>query len=219
MVFLQILGIIIALGLIAFLIAWRIRAKANLSRSLNMVFLRVSVPIKDSKEDRERMSEEFSSGKTHKEVLDVMTHFYEAIHSVYSEDMVYKLKGQDFFSCEYVLLDGEMQFFLVMPSNLKNIFEKQITAFYTDVFVEQVDDYSIFRQGYKATGMYERLSKASMYPIRTYQFLGSDPFNNIANAFSKIAPDEGGGCSAHAKASGRRLAGKGAKGGGKALSG
>lgn len=156
-----------------------------------MVFLRVTVPIKDSKEDREQESEMFATGKSQKETNDVMTHFYEAIHTIYAGYAINLLKGEDFFSCEYVILEGEMQFFLVMPSHLKSIFDKQITAFYPDVFIEQVEDYSIFRQGYKAMGRCMRLSKPSMFPIRTYQFLGSDPFNSLANAFSKIKLDEG----------------------------
>ena len=158
---------------------------------LNMVFLKISIPIKDSKEDRERESEQYSSGKSFKEVTDVMTHFFEAVHAIYSSDYINLVTGQDFFSCEYVVLNGQLEFFLVLPRNLKSLVEKQVTGFYPDVFTEQVSDYNIFRQGYKATGMYIKLDKPSMYPIRTYQFLGSDPFNNIANAFSKIANDEG----------------------------
>jgi hypothetical protein len=190
-IFLQILGIVVVLALIALGIVWWIRRKANLNRSLNMVFLRISVPIKDSKEEREKESEQYSSGKSQKEVNDVMTHFFEALHTIYDGYMINLLKGEDFFSCEYVLLEGQLQFFVVMPQHLKSLFDKQITAFYPDVFVEQVEDYSIFRQGYKATGRYIRLTKPSMFPIRTYQFLGSDPFNNLANAFSKIEADEG----------------------------
>ncbi|MFH0838496.1 MAG: DUF87 domain-containing protein [Patescibacteria group bacterium] len=191
MVFLQFLGIIIVLGLIGYLTVRQIRSGYDRKRSLSMVFLRVTVPVKDSKEDRERESEQFSSGKSHKEVNDVMTHFFEAIHSIYNGYAINLIKAEDFFSCEYVVLEGQMQFFLVMPSHLKSLFDKQITAFYPDVFVEQVGDYSIFRQGYKAFGRCMRLSKPSMFPIRTYQFLGSDPFNNIANALSKIELDEG----------------------------
>ncbi len=191
MIFLQTLGIIGVLAAIGFLIAWRIRAKKNLERSLNMVFLQVSVPIKDSKEDRERESEQYSSGKSFKEVNDVMTHLYEGLHAMHCGDLINKLTGQDFFSCEYVVLDGLLRFFLVVPRNLKSLFEKQVTAFYSDVFIEQVEDYNIFREGYKTSGMYVRLAKPNMYPIRTYQFLGSDPFNNIANALSKIDVDEG----------------------------
>lgn len=191
MIFLEIFGIIGFTALALFLIAWRIRYKRNFERSLNMVFLQISVPIKDSKEDRERESEQFSSGKTHKEVSDVMTHLFEALHSTYESDYINKLIGQDFFSCEYVILDGLLRFFMVVPRRSKSLFEKQITAFYPDVFIEQVEDYNIFREGYKATGMYIKLSKAYVYPIKTYQFLGSDPFNNMANTLSKIAPEEG----------------------------
>ena len=88
-----------------------------------MVFLRISVPIRDSKEDRERESEQYSSGKSFKEVSDVMSHFFEAIHSVHSSDYINIITGQDFFSCEYVILDGELQFFVVCPRNLKSLIE------------------------------------------------------------------------------------------------
>ncbi len=191
MVFLQILTVIIGIALILGLVWWRIRSHRNLERSLNMVFLRISVPIKDSKEDKEKESEQYSSGKSFKEVIDVMTHFYESLHSVYTSDVKNRIIGQDFFSFEYVVLDGSLQFFVVVPRNLKSLMDKQITSFYPDVFVEQVEDYNIFRQGYKSFGRYVRTAKPSMYPIRTYQFLGSDPLNNIANTFSKIEDDEG----------------------------
>ena len=191
MLLLQILGIVGIIVAIGFFIAWRIRKRKNLERSLNMVFLQISVPIKDSKEDRERESEQYSSGKSFKEVSDVMTHLFEALHSIYREDYINIVTGQDFFSCEYVVLDGLLRFFVVVPRNLKSLVEKQVTAFYPDIFIEQVEDYNIFREGYRSSGMYVRLIKPNMYPIRTYQFLGSDPFNNIANALSKIEHDEG----------------------------
>jgi hypothetical protein len=191
MIILEILGIIGLAALGFFLIAWKIRSAKNLERSLNMIFLEISVPIKDSKEDRERESEQYSSGKSFKEVNDVMTHLYEALHSIYSSDYINLITGQDFFYCEYVILNGLLKFFVVIPRHLRSVVEKQITAFYPDVFIEQVEDYNIFREGYKTSGMYIRLSKPNMYPIRTYHFLGSDPFNNIANALSKIDADEG----------------------------
>ena len=157
-----------------------------------MVFLKVSVPIKDSKEDRERDSESVGgSGAGQKEANDVMTHFFESLHAIYNGEFKNKFIGEDFFSCEYVVLEGRLRFFIVVPEKLRPVFEKQITAFYNDVFVEQVPDYSIFHEDNKATGHYLKLTKPYYYPIRTYQFLGSDPFNNIANALSRVALDEG----------------------------
>lgn len=188
---LQTLGIIGGAALLFSLLWWRVRARENLERSLSMVFLKISIPIRDSKEDRERETEQFSSGKTFKETTDWMTHLFESLHSIYQGDYKYIITGQDFFSVEYALLNGQLNFFFVVPGHLKSVITKQITGIYSDVFVEEVEDYNIFRQGYKATGMYIRLARPSMFPIRTYQFLGSDPFNNIANALSRIKPDEG----------------------------
>lgn len=181
--------VLVVVGIVMF---FRIRDKHNLRRSLNMVFLKISIPIKDSKEDRERESEAVGgSGAGQKEANDVMTHFFESLHAIYSGDFKNKFIGEDFFSCEYVVLEGQLQFFIVVPEDLKPAFEKQITAFYNDIFIEQVSDYSIFDEKNKATGYYLKLAKPYYYPIRTYQFLGSDPFNNIANAVSRIALDEG----------------------------
>lgn len=189
-VFLEILAVVLLLVAGFYALVWRMRAKADMDRSLNMVFLRVSVPLKDSREDKERDSEQVG-GSTQKEYNDVMTHFFEALHSIYNGERINYFKGEDYFSCEYVLLEGQLQFFMVMPSHLRSVFDKQVTSFFSDVFIEQIEDYSIFRQGYKTTGYYLHFSKAPMFPIRTYQFLGSDPFNNIANVLSKIETDEG----------------------------
>lgn len=191
MLFLKILFIALFLVLLILFIGWRIRLRHNLNRSLSMVFLKVLIPIKDSKEDKEKDNEMFSTGRTFKELADVMSHFFEALHSVYQSDYKYLVLGQDFFSCEYVIMDSILHFYLVVPESRKSLVEKQVTAFYPDASLEITEDYSIFREGYKVDGMYIRLGRPSMYPIKTYQFLGSDPFNNLVNAFSKIQTDEG----------------------------
>jgi len=75
------LGVLVvgALGLTAFLL---FRKYKNYERTLDMVFLKVLIPQKESKEDRERESEQFSTGKDFKEVLGLMTHFFTSLHSV-----------------------------------------------------------------------------------------------------------------------------------------
>ncbi|QQR84104.1 type IV secretion system DNA-binding domain-containing protein [Candidatus Peregrinibacteria bacterium] len=184
------LGVLLIAGLILLFLAW-IRARKNYERSLNMVFLEVSVPLKDSKEDRERDSEQYGSGQGVKEVLNVMTHLFDSLHSVYQGELSNLIKGEDFFSCEYVLMEGSLRFFMVVPRHLKSLFEKQVTGSYPDVFIQQVEDYNIFQTGYQAIGSYIRFSKPSMFPIRTYQTLGTDPFNTIANTLSKLDLNEG----------------------------
>lgn len=156
-----------------------------------MVFLKISIPKKESKEDKEVDSEAFSGAKDFKEVLGVMTHLFETFHGIYSKEFKYLFTGQDFFSCEYVVVDNLIDFYIVAPRDLANLIEKQVTAFYPDTYLECVPDYNIFKPGSKIAGCYLKLTKNPVYPIRTYTRLGSDPFNNITNALSKLDKDEG----------------------------
>lgn len=185
-----ILGVIAVIAIsIAIIVSYRYYK--NLQRSLDMVFLKILVPQKESKEDRERESEAFSTGKDFKEIVGVMTHFFQSLHSIYGSHMKDKFKGQDFLSLEYVVLDGEINFFIVCPRNLESLVEKQLTSFYPDSFIEKIEDYNIFQPAYNTAGHYMRLTKNSMIPFKTYQRLNSDPLNAIVNVLSKFKPDEG----------------------------
>jgi len=158
-----------------------------------MIFLKVMVPLKESKEDRERESEAFSTGKDFKDVLGIMTHFYTSLHSIHESRFRYKAHGQEFLSLEYAVLNGEINFFIVCPAKLENLIEKQLTSFYPDCFIERVEDYNIFNENYKSGGTYMRLSKPYIIPFKSYQRLNSDPLNNIVNALSKFDENEGAG--------------------------
>src|SRR5437899_2692596 len=72
---------------------------ADKKRSLDLVFLKIQVPKKESKEDVER--EQAAAGKDFKEVLGVGAHMYESLHSIYSKGLKRWFIGQDFFSLEY----------------------------------------------------------------------------------------------------------------------
>jgi len=182
--------VLAGLGLLAFLIVMLIRWRFNLGRSYNMVFLKIRTPKKESKEDREKERDQFSSGKDFKEVSAIMKQFYEALYGVYNVKFIDFLKGQDFLSFEYVVQDGLIDFYCVVPAKLANFVEKQLTSFYPDSYVERGEDYNIFREGNRATGTYMKLSKDPLYPIRTYQHMTSDPLNNMTNIMSKLGKKE-----------------------------
>lgn len=167
------------------------RYHANWTRCLDMVFLQVKIPKRESKEDREIEGEKYSSTKDFKEVTGVMTHFFESLFSTYNKEYTRFFRGQDFFSFEYALIGGLIHFYIVVPKSLAELLEKQVTAFYSDAVVEQVDDYNIFQPGYSVVGLYERMERHYMFPIKTYQRLGSDPLNNFINAFTKMDPKDG----------------------------
>lgn len=172
-------------------VKYLIHHAADHHRSMNLVFLKVQVPKKESKDDREQEQAAFSSGKDFKEVVGVASHLFEALHSIYTKGFKYYWTGQDFFSLEYAVLDNQIHFYVLCPSELKSLMEKQITSFYPDCYVDQVADYNIFKPGYKTAACTLHLNKEYFYPIKTFQHLNSDPINNITNVLSKLGHDDG----------------------------
>lgn len=186
------IAILVLIGAVAlfFLFVAIVRWRFNTGRSLNMVFLKIRIPKKESKEDREKERDMFSSGKDFKEVTAVMKQFYEALYGMHNSKIIDYFIGQDFLSFEYVVEDGVIDFYCVVPQKLANFAEKQLTSFYPDAFVEMVEDYNIFKKGNKVTGTYMKLVKDPLFPVRTYQRMTSDPLNSMTNILSKLGKNQ-----------------------------
>ncbi len=169
-----------------------VRAKVNLHRTFNMVFLNIKIPKKDSKDDKDTEGEQFASQGDFKEVTcGVMSQFFEALYSIYAKNWHTMFTAQDFLSFEYVVLDSQVNFFVVCPRELVPIIEKQVTSFYPDSVIEQVDDYNIFNPDSEVVSTYLVPGKTFSYPIKTYERMKVDPVNAIVNSLSKIGKDEG----------------------------
>lgn len=184
------LAALVILRLIAFLLVrwW------NFKRSLNLVFLRVMIPKKDSKEDKqggEAEHEQFGTGKEFKKITGIMAHLLQNLQVIFSRKIRSRFIGQDFFSLEYAMIDGLLYFYVVVPRVYKYTVEKQITAFYKDAVIDQVPDYNIFQKGNRSGGTYLILKKSYARPLYTFQKLESSTLNPILNAFSKIHEKEG----------------------------
>ena len=114
------------IGLFAALVKY-IRYRSNIERTLNMVFLEIKVPKKESKEDREVEGEQFSNQRDFKEIcVGIMMQLYEALHSIYENRIEHFFIGQDFISLEYAVYDGLVHFFIVCPREISAVVEKQV---------------------------------------------------------------------------------------------
>lgn len=165
-------------------------------RSLDMVFLLIRIPRKDSKEDIEKTREQYSASNDFKEAVGVMAHFFDQLAGgVGSSDFEFKLhlKKQQFLSFEYAVQEKLINFYVVCPAELTDMIEKQITGFFPDCFLERVDDYNIFQPGAKVSARPIQLSKmgSTWLPIKHFQLMNSDPLNSVINVMSKFEEDEG----------------------------
>ncbi len=169
-----------------------LRLRADRKREKQLVFLQVLMPKKESKEDKERSSEQFSTGKSFKDVVGVMDHLFQSLYGVYDSHKLRRLfRGQPFFAIEYAALAGEILFFFVVPRRHVSFVEKQITSFYPDAVIDEVEDYNIFTEESATASTYLVPSRSAYLPFKTYETLKSDPLNAITNAFSKLGKDEG----------------------------
>ncbi|MFH1375485.1 MAG: type IV secretion system DNA-binding domain-containing protein [Patescibacteria group bacterium] len=184
------LAVIVALWLIAqILTRWW-----NFKRSLNLIFLRVLIPKKDTKDDKQGGDpehEQFGTSKEFRKITGIMAHLMQNLQVMFSRRIRGRFIGQNFFSLEYAMHDGELYFYVVVPRDYRQLIEKQITGFYKDAVIDQVPDYNIFRKGNRSGGTYLILKKSYSQPLYTFQKLDSESLNPILNAFSKINLDEG----------------------------
>ncbi len=168
-----------------------LRLLTDWRREKQLVFLQILTPKKESKEDKEQESEQFSSAKDFKEVLGIMDHLYQTLSSLQDSSIRRYWRGNPFFSVEYAALAGEILTFIVAPRSVVALIEKQITSFYPDAVVDEVEDYNIFTRESVASSCYLVPSKSFVFPFRSYASLKSDPLNTITNAFSKLHKEEG----------------------------
>ncbi|HLD32017.1 MAG TPA: type IV secretion system DNA-binding domain-containing protein [Candidatus Peribacteraceae bacterium] len=172
-------------------VLWLCRLLADFRRERDLVFLQILVPKKESKEEKETESERYSSGQDFREVLGVMDHFYQSLHSLYHGTARRWWRGQPFISFEYAALQGEILFFVVCPRAIVHLIEKQITSFYPDTIIDEVEDYNIFTD--KSIVAARTLIPRGPFTkiFKTYQQLKSDPLSTMTNAFSKLKETEG----------------------------
>jgi flagellar biosynthesis GTPase FlhF len=80
---------------------------------------------------------------------------------------------------------------MVVPRKYQTLVEKQVTSFFSDAVIEEVEEFNLF-EGENLHYATECLTLGHEYifPIKTHQKLESDPINNITNALSKLDEDE-----------------------------
>jgi uncharacterized protein YneF (UPF0154 family) len=111
--------IILAIG---FFIAFKIiKKKVDYKRTLNLAFLKITLPKKNSDLDEKK-----ETTKDFKEMIGLMEQLFSSLKSIYSRKILKRILGQDLLSFEYIAHESEILFYVVIPKNYKYLIEKQI---------------------------------------------------------------------------------------------
>ncbi|MEX1026767.1 MAG: TraM recognition domain-containing protein, partial [Candidatus Paceibacterota bacterium] len=97
--------------------------------------------------------------------------------------------GQSSFTIELALPEheDEYSFYVSVPSEKAELFQKQIRSVYAEAQVREApDDYNIFNYDGAAVGSVAVFEHNPAYPIKTYESFDHDPLNVILNSFTNV---------------------------------
>ncbi|MCX6752783.1 MAG: hypothetical protein NTW62_00335 [Candidatus Nomurabacteria bacterium] len=109
--------------------------------------------------------------------------FTNALYQIAGKDKKSKYwKGavRLWFSLEIISIDGQVHFYIRIPSRLKGLVETQMYAQYPQAQIVEVDDYTLAvpyvggDSGFDFWGCEWKLTKSDVYPIKTYVDFGLD---------------------------------------------
>lgn len=179
-------GVLVALpiGLMFFLS--RSQRQETIADINSMVCMSVSVP-------RELEAKSGEAPKTFKELVAPMEQLYSSLTTIIHQrnfvDWLFSTPAH--VSFEITAADGVINFFIVCPKRIKDIVERQVHSYYPHAEIAIAKPTKIFRQEGKAVaGTVLEQSKSFVLPIRTYQYLETDPLSAVTNALTKLQQHE-----------------------------
>ena len=180
------LALLITFPIIGTVVVFLMKKSIDQARCLDKVHLQILIPRKDSDADAKQ-----DNSKDFKDYIGLMEQLLTAMSSLYSGKFINKLRGQHTFSLEYIAYQNQLYFHMVVPRKYQGLVEKQVTSFFSDAVIEEVEEINLF-EGSDLHYATECLTLGHNYifPIKTHQKLESDPINNITNALSKLDEDE-----------------------------
>jgi hypothetical protein len=92
----------------------------------------------------------------------------------------------DHLSCEMVVHDGLISFYIETPKRLRSMLEQQIHAQYPYAEIEEMIDYNTFGPRSSVVGAYITTDGPRVSPLKSYRKIESDPLASLLNVLSKM---------------------------------
>jgi hypothetical protein len=182
---------VIALGyLVARAARYSLRKRSRAGSAVGSVILKVSVP-KDAKATKDGGDD--NDPRKIQERISVMETIFQTVGSLKAQKGpgTWLFGRTDELSFEIVFERNKIRFYVVVPRPLHSFIEEQIHAQFPDAEIEAVADYNIFTPTGVILGSYLVFRKPSMFPVKTYDKLESDPLNSLTNALARLGEGEG----------------------------
>lgn len=182
-------SLVIVFTVIAFSIKAVFNRRGRAKVAFGMRVLLVRVPKEIKKEDVEQSK----STQQIQELISVMETIFSTIGSLPAERGIeaWLFGRKDHFAFEIVAHNGKISFYVSVPARSRQFIEEQIHAQYPHAQIDDVPDYNLFAATGVILGSYLKFRRSSVFPIKSYRKLESDPLNSLTNALSKIDDTDG----------------------------
>ncbi|MFH1790280.1 MAG: type IV secretion system DNA-binding domain-containing protein [bacterium] len=164
----------------------------SIKQSFNRATFLIRVPKERKGEKHDSGTEQDNINRTREEVAIAET-LFSAISGLRRSKGTFKWMtgSDDHISFEVVVIENKISFYVSTPIKIKDFIIQQIHAQYPYAEITEEPDYNIFKPQSHIVGAYLWLKHKSVFPIKTFRKLDSDPMLAILNPLSKILEDEG----------------------------
>lgn len=146
----------------------------NISHALTFTLLEIRVP---------RSEIETDDAEAHKQTASHMKNMLAGLRDLN------KRHGVISFSIEVALEEtgSDVRFFVAVPADKQELFEKQLSAVFPRVKVVRAqDDYNIFNSEGESSASIASFRKHEAYPIQTFDAFSNDPLNTLVQAITEL---------------------------------
>jgi hypothetical protein len=168
---------------------WWLHRRAKHRGAFEAKILLIKVPKELRKED----AAQDKSQQQLQELIARMENVFATFGSLKpQEGLGAWLSGRsDHVSCEIVIDQEKILFYVVTPQKWQAFFEEQIHAQFPFASIDEANDYNIFSPTGVILATHLVLRRSSAFALKTYKKLDSDPMNTLTNALAKVEAGDG----------------------------
>jgi len=157
-----------------------------LKKGLSLTLFSVIIPQEESSESEKKENPSLE------EYLKKVEQFYYFIDGLKEKNSSSKFfNGLPYLAFEIAVhrVGEEIYFYVACPRHISQMLEKQILGFWPKAQIKNVPDYNIFVPGGVSVGSVAQLKKHSVFPLKFYEELKTDPMSLITSVFTKLAKE------------------------------
>lgn len=178
-------GILVLCYVLARYVLVRMQQQHQVRLAQDLRFLQIKMPRTDSDQDKQA-----DAIQSMKQNIEVMNQVLKNMWSIGRRGWRYTLFGQQYISCEMYIEQEVIKFFLAVPQDYVETFEKLISSFYPGAVIDPIMQPSLLDAGKYAAGWYFTLLKDTALPIKTYETFEVDPMDSILSSFARVELEE-----------------------------